>query len=127
METYDKNIFAKNLVRLMELSDTKASDIVALLNVSKSTVSSWYNAQKTPRMNKVQALADYFGVAISDLIEDKQTLESSGTQSKQKATDDDIKFALFNGDVDEITDEMYEDVKRFAQFIKEKKNGKNSK
>jgi hypothetical protein len=32
-------------------------------------------------------------------------------------TDEDIKFALFGGD-GEITDEMYEEVKRFAAFIK---------
>lgn len=36
-------------------------------------------------------------------------------------TDKDIMFALFNGS-DGITDEMYEEVKRFAQFIKERES-----
>ena len=31
--------------------------------------------------------------------------------------DEDIKFALFGGDA-EITDEQFEEVKRFAQFVK---------
>ena len=34
-------------------------------------------------------------------------------------TDDDIKFALFGGEKG-ISDEAYEDVKRFAAFIKDK-------
>ena len=120
-------IFAKNLNAMLDNRDKSQIEVANTLGIKQSTFSSWCTGAKMPRMDKVQALADYFGVMKSDLIEDKQTLESSGTQSKQKATDDDIKFALFNGDVDEITDEMYEDVKRFAQFIKEKKNGKNSK
>lgn len=36
---------------------------------------------------------------------------------KPEVTDEDIQFALFGG---KVTDEAYEDVKRFAQFIKEK-------
>ena len=34
-------------------------------------------------------------------------------------TDEDIKFALFGGDGD-ITDSMYEEVKRFAAFLKQR-------
>ena len=38
-----------------------------------------------------------------------------------KPTDEDIKFALFNG-ADNITDEMYEEVKRFAEYVKQREN-----
>ena len=34
-------------------------------------------------------------------------------------TDEDIKFALFGGDGD-ITDAMYDEVKRFAAFLKQR-------
>ena len=40
---------------------------------------------------------------------------------KPMVTDQDLMFALF-GDDENITKDDLEDVKRFAQFIKEKKN-----
>ena len=68
---YDKRIFAKNLNSIMEECDRTPSDIVNLLGVSKSTVSSWRNGEKMPRMDKIEALANYFGCLKSDLIEQK--------------------------------------------------------
>ena len=38
-------------------------------------------------------------------------------------SEDDIKFALFGGDSD-ITDEMYDEVKKFAQFVKAREKEK---
>ncbi len=69
LSEYDKSVFASNLYRLMAARGMKAVDIAKLLNVSKSTVSSWLNAQKTPRMDKIESLAGHFGVAKSELIE----------------------------------------------------------
>lgn len=68
---YDKRIFAKNLNSIMEECDRTPSDIVNLLGVSKSTVSSWRNGEKMPRMDKIEALANYFWCLKSDLIEQK--------------------------------------------------------
>lgn len=71
MDTYDKRVFANNLTRYMKLNNINQSDVAELLQVSKSTVSSWCKGEKTPRMGKVQFLADHFGIMKSDLIEDK--------------------------------------------------------
>lgn len=73
---YDKRIFAKNLNTIMEECGRSPSDIVNLLGVSKSTVSSWRNGEKMPRMDKIEALANYFGCLKSDLIEQKPSLYS---------------------------------------------------
>lgn len=69
MGEYDKSVFASNLARFMAEKGMKAVDIAQLLNVSKSTVSSWMNAHKTPRMDKIETLASCFGVPKSALIE----------------------------------------------------------
>lgn len=58
-----------------------------------------------------------------DLIAVKATPDGEPdreAQSSEKAqvSDDDIKFALFGGGP--VTDEQFEEVKRFAQFIKER-------
>ncbi len=66
-----KQIFAKNLKRLMDISGKNQMDLMNDLDLSSSTVSSWCTGQKFPRMGKIQMLADYFNVMKSDLIEDK--------------------------------------------------------
>lgn len=56
----------------------------------------------------------------------KKSQDNPSAQSKiNHINDDDIKFALFGGD-GEITDEMYEEVKKFAQFIKQKEREKGN-
>lgn len=42
---------------------------------------------------------------------------------KHPVSDDEIKFALFGGD-GEITDAMYEEVKKFAAFVKQREADK---
>lgn len=69
--TYDKKIFANNLKHYLAVNDKKAVDICEYLGVSKSTVSSWINADKIPRMDKVERLSIWLGIQKSDLIEEK--------------------------------------------------------
>ena len=67
----NKEIFSINLKRLMEQKDVSRQDLSKVLGVSYFTISDWVNGKKYPRMDKVERLADYFGVLKSDLIEDK--------------------------------------------------------
>ena len=66
-------------------------------------------------------IGKYLDIPVSRILtgEDNAQLEPA----KQTVTDADIKFALFGGD-GEITDAMYEEVKRFAAFIKQREAGK---
>lgn len=41
------------------------------LGFKYTTFTDWYNGKKYPRIDKIEMLADYFGVLKSDLIEDK--------------------------------------------------------
>ncbi|HIW86021.1 MAG TPA: helix-turn-helix domain-containing protein [Candidatus Eubacterium faecipullorum] len=111
MDEYDKKVFAKNLNRLMEEHNVSQTDIKNILGVSKSTVSAWCNGIKIPRMDKIETLAKFFNCRKSDLIEDKPK------ESETKSTDKELKVALFGGD-GEVTDEMWDEVKKFAQYIK---------
>lgn len=66
-----KSIFSKNLNRLMREKGVTQTDIINDLKINKSTISTWCNGSRLPRMDKVQLMADYLGVNKSDLIEDK--------------------------------------------------------
>ena len=41
------------------------------LDLKYMTVSDWINAKSYPRIDKIELLANYFGINKSDLIEDK--------------------------------------------------------
>ena len=71
----NKNVFAQNLKNYMEKNNKSRRDISDALGISYYTVSDWVNGKKYPRMDKVEALANYFGILKSDLIEEKVTPE----------------------------------------------------
>lgn len=55
----------------MSLNNKTQVDLINDLGFNKSAVSTWCNGTRLPRMDKVDALAKYFGIRRSDLIEDK--------------------------------------------------------
>ncbi|WP_440448072.1 helix-turn-helix domain-containing protein [Ruminococcus sp.] len=69
----NKKIFAKNLNYYMTINNKTQSDLVTDLNLTASTVSDWANGKKYPRVDKMQLLADYFGILKSDLTEEHET------------------------------------------------------
>lgn len=73
----NKNTFASNLKKYMELNDKSRRDICDDLGFSYYTFSDWVNGKKYPRMDKVEMLANYFGILKSDLIEDKSEMQKN--------------------------------------------------
>ena len=63
-------IFSNNLKFYVIRSGRTQSQIASDLGVSKGTFSDWVSGRSHPRMNKVQQIADYFGISKSDLLED---------------------------------------------------------
>lgn len=68
----NKNIFASNLKRYMEINKKTRREVSEAIGVSYYTFTDWVNGKKYPRMDKVEKLAAYFGILKSDLIEDKK-------------------------------------------------------
>ena len=68
-ETEFKEMFARNLSYYVSQSGHSQSEIAKTLHISKATFSSWCIGTRTPRMDKVDMLCDYFGIRRSDLME----------------------------------------------------------
>jgi transcriptional regulator with XRE-family HTH domain len=60
---------AANIRRLMEERNKTRDDVCRDLGFAYSTFSDWYNGKKYPRIDKIEMLANYFGVSKSDLVE----------------------------------------------------------
>lgn len=77
----------------------------------------YLNPRKLTRLpyDRAQTVAAELGVPVELILTGEKN--DGPAPGSRAVTDEDIKFALFGGDA-EITDEMYEEVKRFAAFIK---------
>ena len=89
----NKNVFATNLKRYMEVKGRSRNDISEALGISYFTVSDWVNGKKYPRMDKVEMLANYFGIQKSDLIEEKD--EKTSPDEPQLTEGEEMLLDLF--------------------------------
>ena len=63
-------IFSRNLKFYVIRSGKTQSQVATDIGVSKGTFSDWCSGRSHPRMDRVQQLAEYFGVSISHLLQD---------------------------------------------------------
>ena len=65
----NKDIMAENLKYYIERSGKDRRELAEAWGFPYSTVSDWINAKKYPRIDRIEIMAEYFGIAKSDLIE----------------------------------------------------------
>ena len=71
----NKAILSKNLKKYIALSGKDRRELAEIWGFPYSTVSEWVNGRKYPRIDRIEIMADYFGILKSDLIEEKLTVE----------------------------------------------------
>ena len=64
-------VFRDNLRREMNARKLSQSDIARISGASKQAVSTWMNATRAPRMDKIEILCRYFGIPKSRLLEEQ--------------------------------------------------------
>ena len=100
--------------RIESLCKAKGINVTTLCSecgIPRASLSDFKSGRKKTLSAKTLSLiADYFDVSV-DYLYGKKT-------NDEKA----LKVALFGGDT-VVTDEMWAEVKRYADFIKERENG----
>lgn len=66
----NKEIMAKNIAKYMEKAGVDRNKLSADLGISYTTITDWIKGKTYPRIDKIELLANYFGVSKSDLVED---------------------------------------------------------
>lgn len=68
---WSKDVLSKNLRYYMESRGKNQKELAEIVGVSAPTMNDWLKAKKYPRIDKIEMLANYFGILKSDLIEEK--------------------------------------------------------
>lgn len=68
-----RKIFSKNLNFYVANSGKQQKEIAEVLGFNQKTFNGWCNGLSIPKTGKIQALADYFGIGKSDLLDDKRS------------------------------------------------------
>jgi len=71
----NKKTMAENLSYYIDLSGKNQKELAEIFGVAYSTFNDWVNGKKYPRIDKIEMMANYFGIQKSDLIEDKRMKE----------------------------------------------------
>jgi ribosome-binding protein aMBF1 (putative translation factor) len=83
----NKETMSKNLKYYIEKSGKDRKELAKIWGFPYSTVTDWINGKKYPRIDRIEIMADYFGILKSDLIEEK-TKEHREMQQKNSTLAD---------------------------------------
>ena len=80
----NKEIMAKNIRYYMDLYGKSRKDMCDALGVKYTTFTDWVNANSYPRIDKIEMMANFFGIEKSDLVEDRSPLTKKDTRDIEK-------------------------------------------
>ena len=115
--------------------DMTADELARLLGISRATVYRYENgeiskipiSQLSPIAAALHTSADYLMGWSDDPYAASRPDGKVSPDRRGFDAEAELRFALFGGDAAEITDEMFEEVKRFARYVaeREKENRRN--
>lgn len=108
----------EKIINLLNENNISAAKMMRELGFSSGLFSQWKSGKQKPSAEKLVKIAEYFNVSADYLLGKEPTIT--------EPSDNDIKFALFNGS-EGITDEMFDEVKQFAEMVKLREEAKRKK
>lgn len=67
----NKRIMGDNILYYMQLEKIERRDFAKAIGVPYSSLTDWINGNTYPRIDKIQKMADFFGIDKSDLVEQR--------------------------------------------------------
>ena len=88
----NKQIMADNILYYMNLNNKTRNDLCHDLGFKYTTLTGWLTAEKYPRIDKIEMMANYFGITKADLVEERIPF----AQSRKNLAGERIKLARQN-------------------------------
>ena len=77
----NKETMAKNISFYLEKTGESQKEMAELVGVATSTFNDWVKAKNYPRIDKIEIMAEHWGIMKSDLIEEKLFDDDPGEQA----------------------------------------------
>lgn len=69
--------------------------------------------------DRAKLIAEYLNIPIDTILTGSEKTKAPADNGKRSISDEELQFALFGG-ADEITEKMFDEVKKFAAYIKQR-------
>ncbi|WOO35026.1 helix-turn-helix transcriptional regulator [Anaerocolumna sp. AGMB13020] len=134
-----KHVFSNNLRFYTQLRRKNFSELAESIGVGKSSVSNWLNGISMPRMDKIDLICNELDITRSQLLDisKSQSIDDELTKAFGSTTpnatekeiikeliqlDTEINTIAAHFDGNEYTEEELEEIKKFAEFVKLRRN-----
>lgn len=99
-----------NILLLLKTKGIRQRDLSDHLGLSKNTMTGWKNGNNTSYMKHLPKIAEFLGVSVDFLLgKETSTTESSFT------------YALYEELAHDLSDEQLQQLKQFANFLRNSK------
>ncbi len=95
----NKEVMANNIKYYLHKNGISRKKLSTDLDIKYTTLSSWLQADSYPRIDKIEMMANYFGISKANLVE-KRTADSTSQDEEdhnQADLDDDDTIFTFQG------------------------------
>ena len=83
----NKETIGKNISYYLEKTGESQRELAEIVGVAPSTFNDWVKAKKYPRIDKIEIMANHWGILKSDLIEEKSEEHRQMQEKNDTLTD----------------------------------------
>lgn len=80
----NKAVMAKNIQHYMDITGKSRQDICRALGFKYTTFTDWIKGNTYPRIDKIERMANYFGIEKSDLVENHSFRDGRSLTSSEE-------------------------------------------
>lgn len=107
----------QRLKKCRALTKLTQEQVAEQIGISHNTYARYESDIRCPTTDNAIKLSRYYHISLNELLYGTDYGQES---DQHHISDADLKFALWGGDAEEITDAQLEEVKQYAQFVRKR-------
>ena len=107
------------IIELLNAQGKKQKDLTDYLGISKNSFTDWKSGRVKSYTKYIGEISDFLGVSADYLLGNEERTNPVAD------SDDNLRFALFGSDSDDITKEMLDEIREIALIKREMNKRKN--
>ena len=115
----NKEIMAKNIQYYMDKYGKSRQDMCDALGVKYTTFTDWVKGNSYPRINKIELMANYFGITKADLVEEHSDNQDTEQYYLDPDARDMAQFIFENPEYKVLFDASRKVKKEDIEFVKQ--------